>query len=259
MLERRVLDHDVAVLVAPELESRGYLVAFTERAGGVSDGPFRGLNLGLKSGDDPAVVMENRRRLIAALGIPEFACPRQTHSTNIAPVGPESAGKGFADPAEAFPATDALVTSSPGVPIAVLAADCIPLALVDPKSGRVAVVHAGWRGVAAGMIPAALAEFADPDRVEAVVGPGVGPDHYEVGEDVAALVAAGSGGGAVTGREGRRLLLDLPGTVGRTLETLGVGRVDRADQCTACQADRFFSYRRDGRTGRQGLIAARLY
>jgi hypothetical protein len=258
VLERRILDHDVAVLVAPGLESQGLLVAFTERAGGVSDGPFRGLNLGLKSGDDPAMVMENRRRLILALGIPEFACPRQAHSANIAQVSPESAGKGFADPAEAFPATDALVTSSPGVPIAVLAADCIPVAIADPSSGKVAVIHAGWRGVAAGMVRVALGQFADPSRTEAVVGPGVGPDHYEVGEDVAAAVSAGSAGGAVTRREGERLLLDLPGTVARTLENLGVKRVERADQCTACQSDRFFSYRRDGRTGRQALIAARL-
>src|SRR2546425_11110537 len=130
MPERRVLDHDVAVLVAPRLESDGFLVAFSERSGGLSDGPFRGLNLGLKSGDDPDVVRDNRRRLIGALGIPAFACPRQVHSTNVVRVGPESAGRGFDDPAHGIPATDALVTSSPGVPIAVLAADCVPVALV---------------------------------------------------------------------------------------------------------------------------------
>ena len=258
MLDRRVLDHDVTVLVAPRLESEGFLVAFSERSGGVSDGPFRGLNLGLKSGDDPDVVRENRRRLIGALGIAAFACPRQVHSTNVVRVGPESAGMGFVDPANGIPAADALVTASPGVPIAVLTADCVPVALVDPAAGEIAVVHAGWRGVAAGMVRAALGAFANPAGVEAVVGPAVGPDHYEVGEDVAAAVSAASEGGAITRRERSRLLLDLPGTVARTLRNLGVRHVEHVEECTACQPERFFSYRRDGRTGRQGLIAVRL-
>lgn len=258
MLARRVLDHGVAVLIAPRLESDGFLVAFSERGGGVSEGVFGGLNLGLRSGDFPQLVKENRRRLIAALGIAEFACPRQAHSTSVAEIGPHNAGSGFADPSDAVPATDALVTSSPGVPVAVLAADCVPIALVDPETRKVAVVHAGWRGVAAGMVSAALGSFPEPSGVAAVIGPAVGPDHYEVGPDVAAAVAAASDGGAVTRREGSRLLLDLPGTVARTLRNLGVGRVDRAEECTACEPERFFSYRRDGRTGRQGLVAVRL-
>src|SRR5437867_9658021 len=107
MLDRRVLDHDVTVLVAPRLESKGFLVAFSERSGGVSDGPFRGLNLGLRSGDDPDVVRENRRRLIGALGIAAFACPRQVHSTKVALVGQGPAGRGSAVPATGFPAADA--------------------------------------------------------------------------------------------------------------------------------------------------------
>src|SRR2546422_1337175 len=258
MLDRRVLDHDVAVLVAPRLESQGFLVAFSERSGGVSDGPFRALNLGLKSGDDPDAVRENRRRLIAALGIPAFVCPRQVHSTNVVQVGLESAGRGFAAPAQGIPAADALVTTSLGVSIAVLAADCVPVALVDPAAGAIAVVHAGWRGVAAGMVQAALGAFANPAGVEAVVGPAVGPRHHEVGEGVAAAVSAASEGGAITRREGSRLLLDLPGTVAQTLGNLGVRQVEHVEECTACRPDRFFSYRRDGRTGRQGLIAMRL-
>jgi len=257
VLERRLLDHDVAVLVAPRLESEGFLIAFSERGGGVSGPPFRGLNLGLKSGDDPERVRENRRRLISALGVPAFACPRQVHSTNVFRVGPESAGRGFADPSEGIPATDALVTTSPDVPIAVLSADCVPLALVDSATGAIAVVHAGWRGVAAGMVQAAIGEFPDPDRVEAVVGPAIGPDHYEVGDDVASAVGAGSEGGAITHRAGSRLLLDLPGTVARSLRNLGVSHVAEARECTACQPERFFSHRRDGSTGRQGLVAVR--
>jgi len=257
VLERRVLDGAITVLVSPGLESQGFLVAFTERAGGVSDGAFRGLNLGLKSGDDPDLVRENRRRLVGALGIPAFACPRQAHSANVVRVGPGSAGIGFTDPADAFAATDGLMTTSRDLPIAVLAADCVPLALVDPGAGEIAVIHAGWRGVAAGMIRAALGTFADPADVEAVIGPAIGPDHYEVGPEVATAVSAASEGGAVTRREGSRLLLDLPGTVARTLRRLGVKSVEEAEECTACQAERFFSYRRDGSTGRQGLVAVR--
>src|SRR6266511_2868413 len=193
MLDRRVLDHDVAVLVDPRLESEGFLVAFSERSGGVSDGPFRGLNLGLKSGDDPDAVRENRRRLIGALGIPAFPCPRQAHSTNVVRVGPESAGRGFADSAQGIPATDALLTTSAGVPIAVLAADCVPVVLVDPAAGEIAVVHAGWRGVAAGMVRTVLGAFANPAGVEAIVGPAVGPDHFEVAEERAVAVPSVAG------------------------------------------------------------------
>jgi len=111
--------------------------------------------------------------------------------------------------------------------------------------------------VAAGMVQAAIGEFPDPDRVEAVVGPAIGPDHYEVGDDVASAVGAGSEGGAITHRAGSRLLLDLPGTVARSLRNLGVSHVAEARECTACQPERFFSHRRDGSTGRQGLVAVR--
>src|SRR5438105_4992120 len=149
MLERRTLG-GISLLVSRRLESDGFLVAFSERTGGSSAKPFASLNLGLRSGDDVAAVQENRRRLASALGLERFACIRQKHGTRVVRVGPSRAGGGFSDPEDAIGDADGIVTTSRGVAMAVLAADCVPLALADPASGRIAVVHAGWRGIAAG-------------------------------------------------------------------------------------------------------------
>lgn len=155
------------------------------------------------------------------------------------------------------PVGDVLTTSAPGVPLSVLVADCVPVALADPATGRVAAVHAGWRGIVAGVLEAAVAAFPRPQVLLAAVGPAVGPDHYEVGPDVAGAVSRAAPQ-AVVVQAGEALRLDLGATVERTLRNLGVGRVDRAELCTACLPQRFFSYRRDRRTGRQALVAWRV-
>ena len=247
-------------MVSPRLERRGYLVAFTERSAGAGAGPLEGLNLGLRSGDDPERVIANRRAICEALGISPFACAEQVHGARIARVGPKRAGAGFTDAAGAMPGADGLVTGSKGVPLTVLAADCVPLALVDPDNGVHVVVHAGWRGVAAGILGTAIQAFDDPAGVAVAVGPAIGPDHYEVGEDVAFAVSAAVEGGAITRRKGDRIFMDLPGTVVQALKSEGVPArsIERSDLCTACEPKRFFSHRRDGDTGRQALIAARL-
>ena len=142
-------------------------------------------------------------------------------------------------------------TEEPGEAIVVVTADCVPVALVR-IGGRaaVALVHVGWRGLLAGVVPAAVAALGGRP-IAAAIGPGIGPCCYEVGEDVAGPVRAGFGLGLV--RNGR---LDLPGAVARALLDAGCVRVDRLDECTACNADRFFSHRRDaGVTGRQGAVA----
>jgi purine-nucleoside/S-methyl-5'-thioadenosine phosphorylase / adenosine deaminase len=256
-MERRVLGDGVRVLVPDRFESAGFVVAFTERTGGVSRDPFHSLNLGLRCGDDPARALENRQRVRAALGIPPFALVRQAHGRNVVSAGPDAVGAGFEDPATALGRADGIITSTPGVPVAVLTADCVPVALADPATGQVAVVHAGWRGVAGGVLPAAVARFATPGEILAVVGPAVGPDHYEVGPDVADAVSAASPGGAVARRSGSGILLDLPATVATILSGLGVRSIEREETCTACETERFFSYRRDGITGRQALVAMR--
>ena len=258
MLERRTLSNGVIALLSPALESEGFLVAFTERERGTSTGAFRSLNLGLRTGDDPDRVAANRSGVCAALSIPPFACGRQVHGTNLQRVGRERAGAGFTDPSSAFESTDALITSETETALAVLTADCFPLALVDPRHGTLAVVHAGWKGVAGGIIGKAVSVFEDPRSIRAAVGPGIGVDHYEVGEDVASAVTVGAEADAVVRRNGGRFHLDLGATVERSLRVHGVRHIETAGVCTACEHDRFFSYRRDGVTGRQALIAMRM-
>ena len=258
MLERRELGRGIVALVSRPLESAGFLVAFTERSGGTSAAPYRSLNLSLATDDAPESVRENRRRACDALSIERFATGEQVHGARIGRVGPKRAGAGFEDRSDSVAGTDALLTTSRGVAIGVLVADCVPIALADPQSGRLCVVHAGWREIAAGVVSTAIGAFPDPTSVRAAIGPAIGPDHYEVGQDVALAVSAASAGGAVVARRGNRIFLDLPGTVARILKERGVRRIEDAGLCTACETRRFFSHRRDGVTGRQALLALRL-
>lgn len=258
MLERTALEGGVNAILSRSLLAEGFLVAFTERERGVSTGPFRSLNVGFGCGDDPGRVMENRRIVSEALEVDRFACAAQVHGGRCVRIGPKRAGSGYEDAAGAVPGADALATSTKKLPISVMAADCVPVALADPSTGTIAVVHAGWRGLPAGILQGTLRAFGRPSNVHGVIGPAIGADHYDVKEDVALAVAASSQAGALTRKQGSRIFLDLPGTVARVLRELGVKRIDRADVCTACEPARFFSHRRDGTTGRQALIAARL-
>jgi len=251
-----VLPGEIAVLVPTELERAGVLAAFTERSGGASDRPFEGLNLGLGSGDDLETVRANRRTLIEALGIPPFATVRQVHGARVVRAGPGRRGAGFHHWDQALGRADAITTAAREVPIAVLTADCVPVVLADAR--RVAVAHAGWRGTAAGVLAAALATFPHPRSVLAAVGPAIGPDHYEVGPEVVESVRAVDPDGPVLvpGTRGRPHL-DLGATIERVLRAAGVGSVERLEVCTACEPARFYSFRRDGRTGRQAVVAVR--
>jgi YfiH family protein len=256
-VERRTVD-GLSFLVAEGMEREGFLVAFSERAGGVSGAPFDSLNLGYATGDRGEHVRENRDRLVRALGIPPFAIGKQAHGSHLVRVGEKAAGAGFQGPPSPLGEADVLAVSRPQLPVAVLVADCVPLALASPDQGLIAAVHAGWRGLAAGVVPNTLSAFEQPGRVLAAIGPSIGPCHYEVGDDVAAAVGRGSEAGVRTERRDGRLFLDLSGTVARILRALGVRTIDRSDVCTACEPQRFFSHRRDGETGRQSLVALRL-
>jgi YfiH family protein len=139
-----------------------------------------------------------------------------------------------------------------------MVADCLPVALASPPEGRLVAVHAGWRGLAAGILERAVSEFDVPAAILAAIGPAIGPCHYEVGEEVAMAVAARSAAGVVTERRDGRLFLDLARTAMRLLRASGVPRVERADTCTACETRRFYSHRREGDTGRQALVAMRM-
>jgi hypothetical protein len=220
-----------------------YVVAFSTREGGVSVGPYASLNLGLMTEDTPERVHENRRRLCAEVDAqPEaLALNRQVHGARVNRAG---AGK------RGTPG-DALWTEERGLPLLTVTADCLPIALVRVAGARpgVAVVHAGWRGLLAGIVPAAVAALGG--QVAAAIGPTIGACCYEVQNDVAAPMRAAFGLGLY--REGR---LDLRAAAERALREAGVARVEHVDGCTSCNADQFFSHRRDaGVTGRQGLIA----
>ncbi len=257
--ERRTLAGGGSALVATELERSGFVVAFTERAGGASRGPFASLNLSQAVGDDPNAVRANRDLVVGSLGLGgPFALPEQVHGAGLAWVDGSNAGAGFTRPEDRAPGADALATRERGAPVAVMTADCVPVALASPATGVLAVVHAGWRGLAAGVIARVIGEFDEPGDVLAAIGPAIGPDHYEVRDDVAERVAAGSEAGAVVERREGRTFLDLAGTAEATLRSLGVGRVDVVRLCTACEPARLFSHRRDeGRTGRQAVVAVR--
>jgi YfiH family protein len=255
VLAERSFPNGVRALVSTAFEREGFLAAFSERAGGRTDGQFGGLNL--RFGDDPAAAIENRRLLRGALGVGPFACPQLVHGRWIAPVGRRRAGAGFDRPGGFVTGADGLVTRARRRPVAVMAADCLMLALADPATGRVAAVHAGWRGLAAGIVHRAASLFDRPPEVLAAIGPAIGADHYEVGPEVPAALAAVSHRGAVTERRDGRTYVDLAATAERVLRGLGVRSVERADLCTACWPARFYSYRRDGRGGWQGLVVER--
>jgi purine-nucleoside/S-methyl-5'-thioadenosine phosphorylase / adenosine deaminase len=256
VLERRVLD-GIAILVSTDLEAEGCAVAFTERGGGVSRPPFDALNLSFTTDDPRQAVVENRARVCRALGIDRFALGQQVHGAGVARVTGDLSGRGFDEASAALPATDGLVTTEPRVALAVLVSDCVPVALASPGEERLAVVHAGWRGIVTGVVQSALRTFQRPGSVLAVVGPAIGPDHYEVGEDVAQRIADAAGDRSVAIRRDQSVFADLPAAVESILRTSGVSNVERADLCTACLTGAFFSHRRDGDTGRQALIAFR--
>jgi YfiH family protein len=216
-----------------------YVVGFTTRVGGVSEGPYDSLNLGARF-DDPARVAENRAIACAALGLDHtrLAVNRQRHSPTVH----------LAEPGIRDEPGDGLWSDEPGQPMLALAADCVPIAVVAAEGRpRLAVLHAGWRGLAEGVVAAGVAALGAGAKA-AMVGPAVGPCCYEVGPEVSALFDAD-----LT----RNRILDLWSAAERALRAAGVGRVDRADLCTRCNPDLFFSHRRAGRLhGTQGVIGA---
>jgi hypothetical protein len=236
----------------------GAAVRFSTRAGGVSEGPFDSLNLGIQTGDEPERVVENRRRLGDAVGLGEaaIALGRQVHGTDIQRWDAPPAA-GLADATVARPAVDGHVTGLRGVGLLVQVADCLPVALA--AADRVAMVHCGWRGLADGIAATAVAELRSPvgdasagesdGPPRAVVGPGIGRCCFEVGPEVAAEFADVDG--AAAGR-----MLDLRAVAEARLRAAGVERVEHVDLCTHCRDDLFFSHRRDGGvTGRQcGIV-----
>jgi YfiH family protein len=177
---------------------------------------------------------------------------RQVHGTRIERIAAEERGAGWDSPANVVPDADALWTDEPDVGLVVLTADCVPVLLVDTERRRVGVVHAGWRGMVAGVLEEAVDEIGSPEHLAAFLGPAIGPCCYEVGEEVAA--PAGDRLGDVVRRRGDRTYLDLWRGAIVSLTRAGVREVWPAALCTRCEPDRFYSHRAGAR-GRQGLVA----
>jgi YfiH family protein len=234
-----------------EADLGGARAAFSTRLGGVSEPPFDSLNLGLLTDDRDEAVVENRCRIAAALGFKpdQVVFARQVHGTRLVEHPSESRGS-FVRPERTKEPRDVVeadghVVREPGLVPLVFVADCLPVALAGPKG--VAMVHAGWRGLAGGIV-AAGAEAVG--ATSAAIGPGIGPCCYEVGEEVLGAFSD-LGDGIANGR-----MLDLPEAARRLVARAGVERVESAGLCTSCEQELFFSHRRDdGRTGRQAGVA----
>jgi len=226
-----------------------YRVAFSTRLGGVSDGPFKSLNLGIRTDDDPARVVENRTRLCAAAGAdPDGATMAwQRHGATVTRARP----RGIVTPGTVYDHCDGLWSDERGRAMLLLTADCLPIAIAATEGPPgVGILHAGWRGLLAGIVAAGTRALGDRP-LAAAIGPSIGPCCYAVGNEVARPFREAFGDDVV--RDGR---LDLWTSAERALRAAGVARVDRFDVCTSCEHERFFSHRRDnGHTGRQGVIA----
>jgi YfiH family protein len=214
----------------------------TTRRGGISECPFDSLNLGGNTEDSPAAVAENRRRLRPNLGLPaEPAWLQQVHGIEVVR-------------AEAGPAcADAVWTARPDAVCAILTADCLPVLLCDEQGRAVGAAHAGWRGLAGGVIEATVAAMAlPPQGLMAWLGPAIGPEVFEVGAEVRRAFLEQDAGADAYFRPSPqgRWLADLYELARRRLRRLGIERIYGGGFCTYQDAERFYSYRRDGRTGR---------
>ena len=241
---------DAGEWIVPEWPVARHVRAFvTTRDGGVSGGAYASLNLGGggSTADDPAAVAENRRRVVRHLPqAPQWL--QQVHGTDVVAVDA---------PASHAPVADAAVTRRRDVPLAVRVADCLPVFLADRAGTAVGVAHAGWRGLGAGVLERTLAALERPAaEVVAWIGPGIGADAFEVGADVHEAFTRHDPGATLHFRPDRpgKWRADLAALARRRLAACGVPLVLGGQWCTVSDSARFFSYRRDGPTGRMAAI-----
>ncbi len=276
MLERTTHSNGVVTFRSPLLRAAGVKHAFSTRIGGVSTGPCASLNLGNPSPaegglkDSPENIQENFRRLLAALDCP--ALPRawvtQVHGRRVERIAPEP----DTEYAETLPAeirdrysgqlaADGLVSALPGILLTIRTADCVPVLLASDDGTVVAAVHAGWRGIVAGVLDQALRILQDagirPDRIVAAIGPAISAEHFEVGQEVAAEFTRAGWAAAVRPVTAGKPHVDLQAAIRLQLRHAGVTRIDGNDLCTFRDAPDFFSHRRDhAPTGRMAAVIA---
>lgn len=229
---------------------------FTTRAGGVSTGPSATLDLGparIAACNDDGALAENRRRLRTLLPA-DPVWLEQVHGTHVIALDAGNVAEARMDP----PRADAAVTRAPGIVLTVRTADCLPVLLADRAGEVVAVAHAGWRGLAAGVLTATLRAMRVPSHeTVAWIGPAIGPQAFEVGRDVFDAYCVHDPGAAacfVPDRDGK-WHADLAGLARRALAALGVHDVTAHGGCTYSDPTRYFSYRRDRAAGRMALVA----
>jgi YfiH family protein len=235
------------------------VVAFTTlRSGsGISQAPFDSFNLGMRCGDDPDVVAHNRSELIERFALPSPPrWLRQVHGTAVTRFD----GRGPVAAAADEPEADAAVTATAGVVLAILTADCLPVVFAASDGSEVAAAHAGWRGLSAGVLEATVAAMhASPNAIDAWLGPAAGPQAYEIGEEVFATFVDRDPRAAtafVPTRSGH-WRVDLYALARQRLADAGVARVSGGGLCTISDPHRFYSHRRDQRTGRMATLVWR--
>ena len=215
---------------------------------GVSKPPFDAFNLGARCGDDPEAVAENRRQLDAALVLPSPPrWLRQVHGIGVA-----------REPGFDEPEADAAVTSMPGTVLAILTADCLPVVFAARDGDEIGAAHAGWRGLGAGVLEATVAAMETPaDHLVAWLGPAAGPQAYEIGEEVFDAFVSGDAGAAAAFAPTRpgHWKVDLHALARRRLAAIGVTDVHGGGLCTISDPVRFFSHRRNQRSGRIATVA----
>jgi len=229
-----------------EAELPGARAAFSTRIGGVSEPPYEALNVGILTGDDRDAVRSNRTRLAGAVGRDPagVVMARQVHGAELREHQIAQAPRVYADVVSSPEEMDAHSTDNPDLTPLVMVADCLPVAMAGPRG--VAMAHCGWRGLAGGIVAETALAI---DATAASVGPGIGPCCYEVGEEVLAEFEDLDG-------VAEERMLDLAAVARTLLARAGVTEVESADLCTNCNADLFYSHRRDGeRTGRQAGLA----
>lgn len=237
--------------------------AFSTRTGGSSKAPYDSLNLSLAVGDEREIVLANRRAFASALQVNPYriVVPNQVHSNTVRRVTQADAGAGAADHSTAIPDTDALITNTPNLTLAMHFADCACVFLVDPEHRAIGIAHAGWRGTVGGIvtttIEAMTREFGtNPAQLLAAIAPAIERHCYDVGEEVARSFAKAF-------PKDERVLRQSSSTKWRAdlktanlvlLERAGVdnSRIAVSERCTSCNSGELFSYRRDGETGRMG-------
>jgi polyphenol oxidase len=257
MLQRRIAPDGPVFYVSPKLAELGVRHAFSTRLGGVSPPPFNSLNLGNPNGcaiqDDEPRIQENYHRLQSAIGC-ETSRRCWVHQVHAATVV-DTTSRDYDNSLKA----DALVTSDSSQVLSIRIADCVPILLADGNGACVAAVHAGWRGVIAGVIPAAVQAMARPP-VAAAIGPCIGFDAFEVGAEVLVEFERAFGRAAPIRRESSgKGHVDLRAACRIQLREAGLSdeRIDSTDRCTFRDADEFFSHRRDnGVTGRMAALIA---